>query len=54
MKALVLNGAKTEKETVNTVSDYLVDSLRIKGNEVNVMILRNEKIASCLGCLAVG
>lgn len=50
MNTLVLNGAKTEKETVNTVSDYLVDVLRVKGNEVNVMVLREEKIASCLGC----
>ena len=28
MKALVLNGSKTEKEATNTVSDYLVDFLR--------------------------
>ena len=50
MNVLVLNGSKTEKETVNTVSDYLVDILRVNGNEVNVMVLRNEKIAGCLGC----
>jgi multimeric flavodoxin WrbA len=50
MKALVLNGSENEKSAVNTVSDYLVDFLRINGNEVNVMLLRDEKIASCLGC----
>jgi len=50
MKALVLNGSKTEKEAVNSVSDYLVDFLRTNNYEVDVMILRDEKIASCLGC----
>ena len=50
MKALVLNGSKTEKSTVNTVSDYLVDFLRIHDHEVDVMDLRNENIAGCLGC----
>jgi multimeric flavodoxin WrbA len=50
MKVLVLNGSRTEKEAINTVSDYLVDFLRINGHEVDVMVLRNEKIANCLGC----
>ena len=50
MKTLVLNGARNEKETVNTVSDCLEDSLNGKGHEVDVMILRNEKIGACLGC----
>lgn len=50
MKALVLNGSTTEKSTVNIVSDYLVDFLRINNHEVDVIALRNEKIASCLGC----
>jgi len=50
MNALVLNSAKTEKEIVNTVSDGLADILRVKGNEVEFMVLRNETIASCLGC----
>ena len=50
MKALILNGAKTEKSTVNTVSDYLVDYLKTNNHEVEVMFLRNEKIAACLGC----
>ena len=50
MKALVLNGAKDDKSTVNTVSDYMIDFLRINGHEVEVITLRNENIASCLGC----
>jgi len=50
MKALILNGSKTEKEATNTVSDYLVDFLMKNGHEADVMVLRNEKIASCLGC----
>jgi multimeric flavodoxin WrbA len=50
MKALILNGSVNEKSAVNTVSDYLVDFLRINGHEADVMVLRDEKIASCLGC----
>ncbi len=50
MKVLVLNGSKNEKSVVNTVSDYLVDFLRIKNDEVEVMVLRGMKIARCLGC----
>jgi multimeric flavodoxin WrbA len=50
MKALVLNGSENEESTVNTVSDYLVDSLRRDNHKVEVMVLRNEKIAPCLGC----
>jgi multimeric flavodoxin WrbA len=50
MKVLVLNGSKTEKGTVNMVSDYLVDFLRINDHEVDVIDLRNERIAPCLGC----
>jgi multimeric flavodoxin WrbA len=50
MKTLVLNGARPEKETANTVSDFLEDSLHRKGHEVDVMVLRNEKIGACLGC----
>jgi len=47
-----LNGAKTEKGTVNTVSDYLVDYLKTNNHEVEVMEMRNEKIAPCLGCFS--
>jgi multimeric flavodoxin WrbA len=50
MKALVLNGSESEKSVVNTVSDYLVDFLRVSDHEVDVMVLRDENIASCLGC----
>jgi len=50
MKTLVLNGSENEESIVNTVSDYLVDFLRIDNNKVDVMVLRNEKIAPCLGC----
>lgn len=50
MKALVLNGSKDEKSAVNTVSDYLVDFLRIKGHEAEVMVLREENMAGCIGC----
>jgi multimeric flavodoxin WrbA len=50
MKTLVLNGSETEKDAVNTVSDYLVDFLSINDHEVDVMVLRNENIAACLGC----
>jgi multimeric flavodoxin WrbA len=50
MKTLVLNGAKDDKSTVNMVSDYLIDFLRINGHEVEVITLRNENIANCIGC----
>ena len=50
MKALVLNGSKDEESIVNTVSDYLTDFLRINGHEVDVIALRDENIAGCLGC----
>ncbi|HUK84994.1 MAG TPA: flavodoxin family protein [Candidatus Acidoferrum sp.] len=50
MKALVLNGSENEESTVNTVSDYLVDFLRIENHKVDVIVLRDEKIAPCLGC----
>ena len=50
MKALVLNGAKDDQSTVNTVSDYLIDFLRINGYEAEVITLRNENIANCIGC----
>jgi multimeric flavodoxin WrbA len=50
MKALILNGSTTEKGTVNTVSDYLVDYLKTNKHETDVRVLRKEKIAGCLGC----
>ncbi len=50
MKALVLNGSNSEESTVNTVSDYLEDFLRITGHEADVMVLRKENIGACLGC----
>lgn len=50
LKALVLNGSENDKSVTNTVSDYLTDFLRINGHEVDVRVLRNEKIAGCLGC----
>lgn len=52
MKVLVLNGSETAKSTVDTVSDYLVDFLRIKGHEVDVLVLRDQDIGSCLGCFS--
>jgi multimeric flavodoxin WrbA len=50
MKTLILNGAKNDKDPTNTVTDTLVDSLRKNDHEVDLMVLRNEKIAACLGC----
>jgi multimeric flavodoxin WrbA len=50
MKALVLNGSRSEKDIVNTVSDYVVDFLRIKDHEVDVTVPREMNIAPCLGC----
>jgi multimeric flavodoxin WrbA len=50
LKALILNGSTTEKGTVNTVSDYLVDYLKTNKHETDVRVLRKDKIAGCLGC----
>jgi len=50
MKTLILNGAKDEEDLTNTVADTLKDLLRESNHEVDFMVLRNEKIAACLGC----
>jgi len=52
MRALVLNGSEAEGSVVDGVSDYLVDFLRIKGHDADVMALRDERIAPCLGCFS--
>lgn len=50
MKALVLNGSENENDEVCVVSDYLVDILRTCDNTVDVVALRDERIAACMGC----
>jgi multimeric flavodoxin WrbA len=50
MKALILNGAKTEESVVNTLSSCLAKFLMEKNHEVNTTILRKEKILDCTGC----
>jgi multimeric flavodoxin WrbA len=50
MRALVLNGSKSEDNVGNRVSDYLVDILRMSGHQVDLIATCEEEIASCLGC----
>jgi multimeric flavodoxin WrbA len=50
MKVLVLNGSTDERDIVNTVSDYVVDFLRIKDHQVDVLVPSEMNIAPCLGC----
>jgi multimeric flavodoxin WrbA len=52
MNALVLNGANNKDSTVNTVSDYVVDLLRINHYDTEVLALRNLHIEGCRGCFA--
>ena len=50
MKALILNGAKTDNSAVEMVSDFLSDLLRTKHHDVEIVVLREENIAGCVGC----
>ncbi len=52
MRAFVLNGSAIEGSMVDSVSNYLVDLLRIKGHVADVRVLRDEEIAPCLGCFS--
>ncbi len=50
MRSLVLNGSRSEDHTGNRVSDYLADILRMSGHQVDLITIRDEEIAGCLGC----
>jgi multimeric flavodoxin WrbA len=50
MKALVLDGSIKKDEISENLRRDLLEYLRVKKYEVNMRILREEKIAGCLGC----
>lgn len=50
MKALILDGSTEKDEISENVTRDLLDYLHLKDYEVRSRILRDEKIAGCLGC----
>ena len=50
MKALVLDGSIKKDEISENLKRDLLEYLRVKKYEVHMRILREEKIAGCLGC----
>ena len=50
MKALVLDGSTKKEEIFESVKRDLLDFLRGKKYGIHMRILREEKIAGCLGC----
>jgi multimeric flavodoxin WrbA len=54
MRAVVLNGARTEDapedDTVNLLSEVITSELQRSGFEVDNIVLREKRIASCTGC----
>ncbi|MBS4535314.1 flavodoxin family protein [Clostridium sp. D2Q-14] len=50
MKALILNGEKDNKASLNKYSKIIIKELENRDYEVNTVILYEEKIADCIGC----
>ena len=50
MKALILNGSRTADDPTNGVYEIILDELKELGWNAQAFILREEKIAYCLGC----
>jgi multimeric flavodoxin WrbA len=50
MRAVILNGSKTEDDTLDLLSDIIVALVERSGYEVDNITLRDQKIASCTGC----
>lgn len=50
MKALILNGSNKDDQTSETVQRIIIDELRGMKWEVKPLILRDMKIAPCMGC----
>lgn len=50
MKALLLNGEKDNNISLDDYSRIIRKELKIRDYEVNTVILREKKIADCIGC----
>jgi multimeric flavodoxin WrbA len=50
MRAVILNGSRTEDDTLNLLSDMIAAEAARSGYEVDNMVLRDMKIGSCTGC----
>jgi multimeric flavodoxin WrbA len=52
MRALLLNGAREDGETVDRAAHLLTDLLAERGWDAHTMVLREEQIRGCMGCFA--
>lgn len=52
MRALVLNGARRDGETVDRATGLLADLLAERGWDTDVLTLREMEIRGCLGCFS--
>jgi multimeric flavodoxin WrbA len=50
VRAVILNGSRTEDETLDLASDLIVAAVERSGFEVDNIVLRDQKIGSCAGC----
>jgi multimeric flavodoxin WrbA len=50
MRAVILNGSRTEDDTLDLLSDMIATEAERSGYEVDNMVLRDMKIGSCIGC----
>lgn len=50
MKAVILNGSNKDDRTSETVQRIIIDELRRLKWDVKTLILRDMKIAACMGC----
>jgi multimeric flavodoxin WrbA len=50
MRAVILDGSRTEDDTLNLLSDIIVAEAERSGYEVDNILLRDKKIGSCTGC----
>jgi multimeric flavodoxin WrbA len=50
MKAVILDGSRTEDDTLELLSDVIVGEVERCGYTVDKILLREEKIGSCTGC----
>jgi multimeric flavodoxin WrbA len=50
MKAVILDGSRTEDDTLGLLSDVIAAEVERYGYDVESIVLRDEKIGSCMGC----
>ena len=50
MKAVILDGSRTEDDSLNLLSEIVMSVVERYGYQVDNITLRHEKIGSCMGC----